>query len=301
MTALDVGAAGSTGTAGSVPLFVTDLDGTLLRSNASLSEYSLEVLSEALARGHMVTFATARSYTSAMKVVSAVPWKYPILLYNGALLMDPLTRTIIAGNWLSSQTGNEILEMGKQQGLLPLLFALDAGDRERVLHEQLTRSGDVGFLQSRPGDTRFAQVDRLVCPDDHKALMLTYIGTYDELANLRERLVGSAAAARIHLNFQKDGYLPDQYFLEVSHPHANKGDGLRLLAERLGMDPVNFTVFGDNLNDLGMFELAGAKLAVANAHADLKRLATQVIGSNDEDGVAAYIARLVGGAGFAGR
>jgi hydroxymethylpyrimidine pyrophosphatase-like HAD family hydrolase len=123
--------------------------------------------------------------------------------------------------------------------------------------------------------------------------ILTYIGTYDELAGFRDRLVGSAIAERIHIHFQKDGYLPDQYFLEVSHPCANKGNGLRLLAKQLGLDLSAFTVFGDNLNDLGMFELAGTKLAVANAHPDLKRLATKVIGGNDDDGVAGHIARFV--------
>jgi Cof subfamily protein (haloacid dehalogenase superfamily) len=280
--------------ASTAPAFVTDLDGTLLRSDATISEFSLATLIMALAQGYMVTFATARSYTSAMKVVSEVPWKYPILLYNGALIMDPLSKTIIAGNWLSPQMSNDILEIGRQQGLLPLLFALNAAeDRERVLHEELTRPGDIGFLQSRPGDPRFAQVDRLVCPDEYKTLIITYIGTYEELAGFREELAGSAVADRIHLHFQKDGYLPDQYFLEVSHPQANKGDGLRLLAQQLRLDLGKFTVFGDNLNDLEMFELAGTKLAVANAHADLKRLASMVIGGNDDDGVAAYIASVL--------
>jgi Cof subfamily protein (haloacid dehalogenase superfamily) len=285
------------GEAMTVPAFVTDLDGTLLRSDATLSEFTRTTLTEALARGYMVTFATARSYTSAMTVVSAVPWKYPIALYNGALIMDPLTKTIIAGNWLSPQVSNDVMEIGRQQGLLPLLFAIDADDRERVLHEELTRPGDIGFFRSRPGDPRFAQVDRLICPDDYKTLILTYIGTYNELVGFRDKLVGGSMADHIHLHFQKDGYLPDQYFLEVSHPHANKGDGLRLLADRLGFDLGEFTVFGDNLNDLGMFEAAGTKLAVANAHPDLKRIATQVIGSNNDDGVATYIRRMVGEAG----
>lgn len=139
---------------------LTDLDGTLLRSNASLSTYTIEVLTKAIKQGLIISFATARSYTSAHSVVSAIPWKYPIILYNGAVVFDPVNHEIIDGHWLNKKVTDEIIEYGRNNGLVPLLFALDHDDQERVLHEKLHRTGDVQFYESRPNDPRFQEVDK---------------------------------------------------------------------------------------------------------------------------------------------
>lgn len=99
---------------------LTDLDGTLLRSDASLSKYAIEVLSDALRQGLVISFATARSYTSANSVVSAIPWKYPVVLYNGAVIYDPITQEVIDGHWLNNTVTDQIIEFGRKKGLVPL-------------------------------------------------------------------------------------------------------------------------------------------------------------------------------------
>jgi hypothetical protein len=274
------------------PVFVTDLDGTLLRPDATLSDDSAKTLNQALSLGYIVTYATARSWTSSMKAVSAVQWKYPVILYNGALIFDPLRKKVIDGHWLARAKTNELICLGKGLGFTPLYFALDEGDREVVLHEELSRTGDVEFYRSRPGDPRFRQVDALICPDGYKTLGLTYIGLHEELKQLRDK-AAQRYADEVHIHFAKDGYLSDQYFLEFSHPKANKREGLRLFAQMAGVEPGEITVFGDNLNDTGMFEIAGRRVAVSNAHPELKKLSSHVIASNDCDSVAKYIANLI--------
>ncbi|MNQ98219.1 Sugar phosphatase YidA [compost metagenome] len=97
-----------------------------------------------------------------------------------------------------------------------------------------------------------------------------------------------------HERFKKDNYIEGHYFLEFSHPEANKGMGLRLWAELVGCKPGEVTVFGDNLNDTGMFLEAGRKVAVANEHPDILLIADEIVLSNEEDGVAGYIADSVG-------
>ncbi|HZG86727.1 HAD family hydrolase [Paenibacillus sp.] len=68
-------------------IFITDLDGTLLRSDQTLSDYTVDVLNAAMQEEDcIVSFATARGFVSAIGVVSPVAWKYPAILYNGALL-----------------------------------------------------------------------------------------------------------------------------------------------------------------------------------------------------------------------
>ena len=83
------------------------------------------------------------------------------------------------------------------------------------------------------------------------------------------------------------------YFLTVLHPQADKSHGITSVSEYLGFDLKKLTVFGDNFNDIGMFDLAGTSVAMANAQGEVKDRASIVLEhSNDEDGVAKYLQGL---------
>jgi len=277
--------------------YLTDLDGTLLQSNASLSDYTVRTLTEALEQGAVISYATARSYQSSKTVTSQVAWPYPVVLYNGSMLLDPLTGKVLGGHWLDSDASNEVIELGRRMNLMPFLFALDEEDRERVLHEKLSRYGDTEFYASRPGDPRFVEVDHLTCPPAYRTMIVTYIGRREEIEPLF-RAVADRYGPAVHLHFMLDNYIKDHYFLEISHPLANKEHGLMLWCEQVGCQPEEVTVFGDNLNDIGMFKQAGRRMAVSSAHPELKLMASEVIGSNDEDSVARVIeADLQGSSG----
>lgn len=269
---------------------LTDLDGTLLRSDATLSDFSRSLLTRALEDGHVISYATARSYTSSMNVVSSVPWRYPVVLYNGALLYDPVNRSVVDGHFLSESAALEIIELGRAHGVAPLWFALDAEDREIVLHESMTRTGDRQFLASRPGDPRFREQPSLTPLPGMRTLMLTYIGYERELEPLR-RAAAEKFGTHVHMNMMPDRYIQDHYFLEFSDAQANKREGLKLWARLVGACPEQVVVYGDNLNDTGLFEAAGRKVAVANAHPVLLGQADRVAASNDEDGVACDLER----------
>jgi hydroxymethylpyrimidine pyrophosphatase-like HAD family hydrolase len=74
---------------------------------------------------------------------------------------------------------------------------------------------------------------------------------------------------------------------------ADKAHGLKKLEEILGIDKENVTVFGDNLNDIGMFEWAGTSVAVKNAHEEVKKRANIILPhTNDEDAVAKYLKEI---------
>jgi Cof subfamily protein (haloacid dehalogenase superfamily) len=272
---------------------VTDLDGTLLRSNSTLSAFSKDVFTTALNASHVVSYATARSYTSSQTLVSTVPWQYPIILYNGALILHPLTKETLGGAWLSHDLAHEVIALGKNYDQVPLLFVVDENNRELVLHEPLRRAGEQGFYDSRPNDRRFHQVPLLhLKHPQQKMLIITYIGVYEELKPFYDELK-QRFGTDIYLHFTLDTYLKDQYFLEVSHPFANKGEATLRWSELVGCLPEQVMVFGDNLNDLGMFEVTGKRIAVSNARAELKEKADLIIASNDEDGVAHFIQNLV--------
>ncbi len=274
--------------------FLSDLDGTLLSSHAKPSDYTINVIKQALEQGAVISYATARSYQSSHAVVSEIPWRYPLVLYNGAMLFDPIEKRVLGGRWLDSDRSNAIIQMGKRLGITPLLFALDEEDNERVEHEKLERTGELQFLASRPNDPRFREVDELCSTKALRTLILTYIGLLEELLPLKTA-VQEVMGSEVHIHLMKDNYIAGHYFLEFSHPEANKQMGLRLWVELVGCTSEEVTVFGDNLNDTGMFLEAGRKVAVANAHPEILQMADEIVVSNDEDGVAVYIAACMDG------
>jgi hydroxymethylpyrimidine pyrophosphatase-like HAD family hydrolase len=87
----------------------------------------------------------------------------------------------------------------------------------------------------------------------------------------------------------------DGWFLTILHPEGDKAHALQKVADHMGRDTADMTVFGDSVNDIGMFKLAGTSVAVANALEEVKAVADVVLShSNDEDGVAKYLDGLSG-------
>lgn len=269
-------------------IFITDLDGTLLRSDQTMSDFTVNVLNSAIQEGCIISFATARGLFSAYSVVSDIAWKHPVILYNGALLFDVVHNRVIDGYFLDAGLTNEIIQTGKKHGCSPFYFLLDSTNKERVYHEKLTTFGMMEFLKSRINDPRFMEVNELESSDDEKTLALTFIGELDDLLPLKEE-VSSVLRDKVNLHIMKDYYIEDQYFLEFSHPHAAKCEGLKMWAKHMNVETKDICIFGDNLNDLGLFEVGGKKIAVSNSHVDILGIADTVIESNNEDGVAKYI------------
>lgn len=272
--------------------FVTDLDGTLLRSDASVSDLTVDVVTRALQAGQVVSFATARSWISAKPQVHRIPWRHPIIVYNGAIILDPVTEATLWGRFLDREVAADILALGDTLDLVPLIFGRDATGRDRVWHTSPLRHGPRHFKESRPHDPRFAVRDPLRIVPGDQVIMLTYIAEESQMAALQDRARGTFAG-HVHIHATRDTYLPDFWFLELSHPHANKAAALQAWASLVGCEAGRVTVFGDNLNDLGLFAAGGHRIAVGNAHSELQSLADEVIASNDEDAVAQYLAQHV--------
>lgn len=270
--------------------FLTDLDGTLLKNDSSLSDYTIKTIKTALTEGAVISYATARSYTSSYSVTSMIPWEYPLVLYNGALIVDPMTKEVIAGSWLKEDITNAIIDEGKNHKLTPLLFGLDKNNEERVLHEKSLGPGYIQFVNARKNDPRFTPVDRLYCPSEYRTLYITYIGTMKELEPFKNSLV-NLFKDKIAVHIIEHNHIENYYFIELTHSKGDKEEGLIQWCKLVGCTPDEVTVFGDDLNDLGMFRKAGKKVAVGNANPELIAHADEVIGNNEEDSVARYISK----------
>src|SRR5690606_37698464 len=147
----------------------------------------------------------------------------------------------------------------------------DPYDSEKVYHEKLVRAEELAFKASRPNDPRFEELETLTMSGADRTLIFTYIASRETLEPFAQA-VERTHAESVHIHFMQDRYL-DAYFLEFSHPQANKRDGLQAWCRYVGCEPADVTVFGDQLNDIGMFETAGKRVAVSNADTRLIAMA----------------------------
>jgi 5-amino-6-(5-phospho-D-ribitylamino)uracil phosphatase len=267
-------------------LLVSDLDGTLLMPDASLSETSIRVVNEYVAAGGLFTYATARSFTSASRVTAPLHLRLPVITYGGAIIVDPRTGQAREARMLPSGVVEEVLRLTAGSPLVqPIVFVMHQG-RDRVcwLTDHIT-PGVADFLRTRSGDPRLLPLTTWSNIDLSAVFYISLIATRPTLYDFRDRLTGADNGC--HQVLMEDTCAAGQWWLELTSSTGTKAAALAALKSELRADTV--VCFGDRDNDLPMFAIADTALAVANAAPDVRAAATQVIGANTADGVARWI------------
>jgi len=267
-------------------VFVTDLDHTFLRTDLSVSDYTKTVWNQ-YALNHTMSIATARTLRKTKQFLKGITINAPMILLDGALVVREDNK-IITTKVIDKNIGDAIIEIGSKIDLFPFVLALEDEKtiNEAFLVPQNANEFQTNLLKKYVKEDNI-QVKKHIKSMD-KNFKLVYMGKEKELKNLKNKIY---AIFKNDLKYilAPEAYM-DCYFLTLLHPDADKATGLESLSEYLGIDLANFTVFGDNLNDLGMFKLAGKSIAVNNAHEKIKKYATLTLPhSNDEDGVAKYL------------
>ena len=94
-------------------LYVSDLDGTLLRSDETTSEYTNSVINNLTDRGMIFSYATARSLITAKKVTSGLRAEIPLIVYNGAFIVDNVTGEVLAANYFDESVGLSLIHISE--------------------------------------------------------------------------------------------------------------------------------------------------------------------------------------------
>ncbi len=113
-------------------LFVSDLDGTLLRGDQSLSKKTIHYLKSFISEGMLFTFATARSITASKLFLDETGIKLPVILYNGAQIYCPVKQDYIHTSYLEPKTCIPIMTAYLQKGLNPIVHCVDNNGQLRV-------------------------------------------------------------------------------------------------------------------------------------------------------------------------
>lgn len=267
-------------------LYLSDLDGTLLTPEAKLTDHSAGIINRLVEQGMLFTFATARSYVSAIKVTEKLRLQLPAAVYNGAFLVNFQTGIPMEKCILDKEKLTKLLQGVQVAGFVPLVYAIVDGE-ERVSWldgREREKPGIRAYLESRQGDKRLRPVNDYAELFAGELFYLTFIGTKGEM----EEIEPLCRNDHLYSHLQADTYNRDEYWLEAYRWDASKARALERLKDIAGADEV--VCFGDNLNDLPMFQLADRCYAVEGAHPVLIAAATGVIGFNREEGVARWLA-----------
>ncbi|MEU5714728.1 HAD family hydrolase [Streptomyces sp. NPDC020403] len=260
-------------------LVATDLDGTLLRSDDTVSARSRAALARAASAGARHLIVTGRPVPGIRALLAD-------LAYGGLAVCGQGTQVYDAGSgrMLSSVTLDRDLAataLGKIEAEVgPVFAAVDQdGPEGRTLIEPGYRMPHPTLPAQRTGHRAELWESPVI-----KVLVRHPGLTDDELAAAARAVVGDLATVT----------MAGPGTVELAPYGVDKGIGFALAAEALGLDPAGAVAFGDMPNDLPMFRRAGHRVAMAGAHAELRAAADEITLSNDEDGVAVVLERLFG-------
>ncbi len=270
-------------------LYVTDFDGTLIRDDLSLSDWSRARLVSLLEEGAPITIATARSIVSLSAILGDIPFRLPVVVFNGAFLTDYGTKTHLVVCSIDRDIVPALHEMIVRAGSRPSLSVFD-GSRDLLFSTGAANAGQEAYLQERLlfRDDRLREVAALEQAFVHQVMCFTVIDREETLATLSAR-ISEVFGDRLVCTLYAYRYFPGWFFLSVYDARATKDQGIRTLVEMYSLQESDLVVFGDDVNDLGMFRIATRALATANARPELKRIAHEVIGTNGEDSVVRWI------------
>lgn len=266
-------------------LYVSDLDGTLLDSTGKLRPRDADMLNRFIESGTLFSYCTARGLMTAGEIMSRVRLTAPVVLMNGVYIYDPLTKTYPVMNTFGEKQRELLRKAVTDNGETPLIFSFTDG-AERVSFMRDAPNLKV-HLSRRKGDKRRRPVTEQSAMFDGEMFYASFIDPVDPdaLKQIFTEENGFRTACYI------DTYPPHQLWFEVFPLSAGKANAVRKLRELTGADEV--VCFGDNGNDIPMFEAADRCYAVGNAIPELKSIADGIIGTNDTSGVTMFIEREI--------
>ena len=275
-----------------VHLLALDIDGTLLNSRGELTERNRTAIASARSRGIEVVLVTGRRFASARILLRELALDLPLVSHNGALTKEVETLATLDFHPLEEEVAREVIDLGREAAAdmiccddpdgLGTMVIEGISSENRVLQGYLARYRDAVI-----------EVEDLRAYLDHAPIQMMFSGSCRSMDQLTDRL-DAALGDRAQI-FQTRYRSHDLTILDVLGATASKGQTLAAYAERLGISREEVMAIGDNHNDLSMLQYAGYGVLMGNADPEMKGVeGLYQTTSNDEDGVAIAIDRIIG-------
>ncbi|WP_333768038.1 HAD family hydrolase [Streptomyces sp. IBSBF 2435] len=259
-------------------LVATDLDGTLLRSDATVSQGSRDVLAAVAAKGAAHIVVTGRSVPWTRHVLDDLGYTGLAVCGQGAQVYDAAAGRLLTSVTLDRQLAALALaKIEAEVGPLAVAASRDGLSGDVLIGPGYVYNPELPVIHIGGADELWAEpINKLYI--QHPEL------TDDELTLAAGDVAGDLVGAT----------MAGAGIVELLPLGLSKATGLSLAARRLGVPAAETIAFGDMPNDIPMLAWAGYGVAMANAHPELKQVADEVTASNDEDGIALVLDRLFG-------
>lgn len=258
-------------------LFAFDLDGTLLNSQKKLSRKNLHALEEMVESGAVIVFASGRLGSSIGQYVQQFPFPISILSLNGAAVyldQEHNSRCIYQVS-LQAEFANYLITYAHNKP-----FALNYYFNNKLYAVQSETAKPWQDLYFNQTNTTYNFVDSLQSFSTKDPSKIIFVGP-QEIINQQQLYFSKLWGNKVYICRTWD------YYLEFLNPGANKGSGLKAIADAYSISMKSVVAFGDASNDIPMLENVGLGIALKNATNDVKAVADHISEwSNDEDAIA---------------
>jgi Cof subfamily protein (haloacid dehalogenase superfamily) len=263
-----------------IRLVVSDVDGTLVTKDKRVTPAALDAIGRLRERGIRFTVISSRPPQAIRVVANVVGLTDPVPAFNGGLLVDPDLRTVRRERLLEEIVAIRVLERLQQSNVDIWVYtdtdwyvpSLTAPYVEHEIHS-------VKYEPTVLTDFSGIRKDRI-------AKIVGVGENFDALAlteqKLQEEFRGAVSASR-----------SQKYYLDITHPSANKGEGILLLSELLDIPTSQIATVGDMQNDVYMFKKSGLSIAMGNATPDVQQQAHYVTATNEDEGFAKAVERYI--------
>ena len=277
-------------------LYVTDLDGTLLNDASRIPPKSVALLTRLVKAGAMFTVATARTPATVQRLMSAIPtsriyhpatgmrYNIPAIVMTGAALWDRNRQYFPSVTLIPEKDAIEISNAFSRSGLRPFTYSLSGNSFLNVYHSRaMTPREEAFFNERRRLSMKRFHLDQQPSTMDRVVLFFA-TGPEQVVEAVCEQL---KEVTNCSVSWYRDIFSHGTGLIDIYAPGVSKADAVRRMARDIGARRV--VVFGDNLNDLPMMQVADVAVAVENALPEVKNRADIVIGPNIENSVARFI------------
>jgi len=272
-------------------MIAIDLDGTLLSPRGEVSERSKAAVRRALDAGLLVCFATGRNWTESKLVLEAVEHYSTAVFAGGAMIVDTEKQVVLHRMNMTPKLAGEVCAFIEARGLAALALQDNTAAGVDYLTSESIDLDPITEAWMAAMETAMHRVEGLGSHAHDHTIRVGTIGKSDAIRQLQAEMIEQfgerVMCQRIEIPRAKLDVL------EVFDPAVNKWQGILLVAERHGVRPDQIIAIGDDVNDLAMIESAGLGVAMGNAKPEVLALADRVVGTNAEDGLAAFLDELV--------
>jgi len=257
-----------------IALVVSDVDGTLLTKNKTLTDDAKSAVRRLRDAGIGFTITSSRPTIGMGFLIEPLAITLPVGSFNGSCIVDPQLNPI-EQHLIPPAAAQRCLDIMNEFGVDIWLFTNDLW---------LTRNGDGQYV---PNERRAIRADPTIVADftPYLTAACKIVGASADAALLQR----CEAAMQEALGAQATAVRSQSFYLDVTPPGCDKGTFVQAMAKRMGISTDAVATIGDMENDLAMFRTSGVSIAMGNATDDVKKAATHVTTSNEDEGFAKAI------------